>query len=52
MDFFDFSQSYILPLLDRVKKVSESIRTYSNGEIDLLESFPRLKRIAGTMEDN
>lgn len=46
VDFFQYSQHYILPLLSRVKKVSESMETASNGEIDLLAAFPKLKRIA------
>ena len=46
VDFFQYSQHYILPLLSRVKKVSESMGTASNGEIDLLATFPKLKRIA------
>jgi len=51
VEFFDYSQRYILPILGRVRKVSESIGTSSNGEIDLLASFPKLKRIADNMTD-
>jgi len=43
-DFIEYSQTYILPLVSRVKTATDIVDSATNGNLHLLDSYPDLKR--------
>ena len=50
-EYVEYGQSYVLPILSRLKTAALSVKSTTNGKLDILADFPKLRNAIEKMPD-